>query len=321
MEVTYVETSSLNAVVGYVRRLAVSAEVRAESDQVLLERFLAWRDAAFAALVQRHGPLVWGICRRVLGNHHDADDCFQGTFLVLADRAASMRKRTSLRSWLYGVAYRVARRARAAANRRQKLERCLPAPAESFPPPDAAHQEVRAALAEEVSRLPETAAPAGPAVLFRGPDQRRGGTPIGLSTGDSRHPPGAGQGPTPRPAGTAGLTLSAGAVAVALSQGAASGAVPAALAAAAVKAALGFREGGATVATLGGASALQVDERTLTNHANHEVAGGAPPPRKLQEHHHAQSGHFGYVTLTAAVSESSRDEGQRAWPSSWSRSQ
>jgi RNA polymerase sigma factor (sigma-70 family) len=95
------------------------------SDTQLLERFAAVREeSAFAALVERHGPMVLGVCRRVLHNEHDAEDAFQAVFLVLARRAAAVRKAESLGSWLYGVAYRVAARLRAGIGLRQHKERC-----------------------------------------------------------------------------------------------------------------------------------------------------------------------------------------------------
>src|SRR5262245_25342621 len=85
-------------------------------DRELLDRFLTGgppdAEAAFALLVERHGPMVWYVCRQVLGNLHDGQDAFQATFLVLLRRARSIRKRDSLASWLFGVALRVARRAR-----------------------------------------------------------------------------------------------------------------------------------------------------------------------------------------------------------------
>src|SRR5947209_7744472 len=85
-------------------------------DGQLVERFLADRDeSAFASLVRRHGPMVLGVCGRILGNRHDAEDAFQATFLVLARKAGSVVPRDLVGHWLYGVAYRTALPARASA--------------------------------------------------------------------------------------------------------------------------------------------------------------------------------------------------------------
>src|SRR5579884_3050034 len=103
-----------NPLLGQLHRLVAGRA--APPDRDLLQRYLERRDeSAFAALVERHGPLVLGVCRSVLRNGHDAEDAFQATFLVLARKAASIRRRDSLGSFLHGVAYHVARRARAAA--------------------------------------------------------------------------------------------------------------------------------------------------------------------------------------------------------------
>src|SRR5262249_17418393 len=107
----------------HVRSLAGAPPGRAASDRELLHGFAARRDAAaFAALVPRHGPLGLRVCRRVLGNGHDAEDVFQATFLVLARKAASARWHDSVANWLYGVAYRLARKLREAAARRAARE-------------------------------------------------------------------------------------------------------------------------------------------------------------------------------------------------------
>jgi RNA polymerase sigma factor (sigma-70 family) len=125
-------------------------------DCELLRRFVATRDAeAFAALVRRHGPLVWGVCRRVLRREHDAEDAFQATFLVLARSAASIHRRASLRSWMYGVALRIARRARL---RNEQLapsrETLTPVPAaDSRSAVDRA--ELITLVDQEIARLPE----------------------------------------------------------------------------------------------------------------------------------------------------------------------
>ena len=93
------------------------------SDGQLLERFVSRREeAALGALMQRHGPMVWGVCRRVLLDHHDAEDAFQATFLVLARRAASVVPREKVGNWLYGVASQTARKARAMRAKRRLRE-------------------------------------------------------------------------------------------------------------------------------------------------------------------------------------------------------
>jgi RNA polymerase sigma-70 factor (ECF subfamily) len=100
------------------------------SDGQRLDPFLAAREeAAFAALVRRHGPMVLGICRRVLGNLHDAEDAFQATFLVLVRRAAAIVPRDRVGHWLYRVAYRTSLEAKGARAQRQAKEgRVIPRP-------------------------------------------------------------------------------------------------------------------------------------------------------------------------------------------------
>jgi DNA-directed RNA polymerase specialized sigma24 family protein len=75
------------------------------ADAVLLSRWIDQRDeAAFSALVARHGPMILGVCRRVFGDAHEAEDVFQATFLILALKAASLRRPEALACWLHGVA-------------------------------------------------------------------------------------------------------------------------------------------------------------------------------------------------------------------------
>jgi RNA polymerase sigma factor (sigma-70 family) len=126
------------------------------SDAALLHAFVAGDQEAFRTLVSRHGPLVLGVCRRVLGNGHAAEDAFQATFLVLARRAGSVRLDGSLSAWLFGVARRVALKARTADRRRTKREtRYGSHLRHSMEPADAlTARELLAALDEELARLP-----------------------------------------------------------------------------------------------------------------------------------------------------------------------
>jgi hypothetical protein len=100
--------SRTSATLSQVRRMLQTQQTRALEDVYLLQLFVCEQEhEAFAELVRRHGPLVLGVCRRVLHNLHDAEDVFQATFLVLARKARSIRKQGSLASWLHGVAHRL----------------------------------------------------------------------------------------------------------------------------------------------------------------------------------------------------------------------
>src|SRR5262249_37066664 len=137
------------------RATAPAAEHR--TDRELMDRFLRLSDqAAFAALVQRHGPMVLGLCRRVLDNEQDAEDAFQATFLILVRRAASIQNPDLLGSWLYGVAYRTARKARTQLARRRQQERQAGSVTAALEPSAGqGWRELRSALDDELNRLPE----------------------------------------------------------------------------------------------------------------------------------------------------------------------
>ena len=129
------------------------------SDEELLEQFVSGSEgsseAGFTALVERHGPMVLGVCRRVLGDRHAAEDAFQATFLVLVRKALALSRREQLASWLHGVAWRVSVDARARAARRHANEqrRGMMTPAENMD--QITHTELRSILDEELARLPE----------------------------------------------------------------------------------------------------------------------------------------------------------------------
>jgi RNA polymerase sigma factor (sigma-70 family) len=148
--------ATLGEVLGYLRKTCAADAAHDLTDAELLTRFLHQHDeAAFALLVQRHGPLVLGVCRRVLGDGHAAEDAFQATFLVLVRRAAAIGNHELLGGWLYAVARRVALKARAqtAAQRRREERRAAPV-RQTETADDLTWQELRAVLDEEVGRLP-----------------------------------------------------------------------------------------------------------------------------------------------------------------------
>ncbi len=117
-------TSTLGAVLVDLRRTLSRQESADLTDAALLGRFLVERDeGAFEALLLRHGPMVFGVCRRILGNESDSEDAFQATFLVLCMKAASIRPRSMVGNWLYGVAQTTALKARAMSKRRSTKER------------------------------------------------------------------------------------------------------------------------------------------------------------------------------------------------------
>jgi RNA polymerase sigma factor (sigma-70 family) len=154
-EGTDVASNLLDPVVQRLHRAVAAREAASMTDGQLLDCYLQTRDeGAFEALVRRHGPMVLGVCRRVLRDPNEADDAFQATFLVLVRKAASVTPRDRVANFLYGVAHQTAVRARSAAARRRRRERPageLPeTPARRADPPD----DLREFLDRELSALP-----------------------------------------------------------------------------------------------------------------------------------------------------------------------
>jgi RNA polymerase sigma factor (sigma-70 family) len=152
--------STANRALHYVREIAAEAATGLAADATLLSRYVAANDrAAFTEMVVRHGPMVLRACRRLLVDHHQAEDAFQATFLVLARKAGSIRPASALAAWLHGMACRIARAARTASARRRAREATTPGLAPHDPHPDPlAELTARDALQvvdEEVRRLPE----------------------------------------------------------------------------------------------------------------------------------------------------------------------
>jgi RNA polymerase sigma factor (sigma-70 family) len=148
--------SPLSGVIQQLRTAVLLRDGAGLTDGQLLEDYLRRHDrSALAALIRRHGPMVWGVCRRVLRNDHDAEDAFQATFLVLVRKASSVLPREMLANWLYGVAHRTALKARATTAKRRVRERQvtqMPEPAATEP--DLWH-DLQPLLDQELSRLPD----------------------------------------------------------------------------------------------------------------------------------------------------------------------
>ena len=169
-------------VVTCLRRLALRQE-RGASDAQLLERFLARREeAAFEELVRRHGPLVLGVCRRVLGEAQAAEDAFQATFLVLVRRASSIVPRSSVGAWLGGVARRTALKARTAAARRRRAEGEV-ARRRPWAAPPPIGESLRPLFDEEIGRLPERYRAAVVLCMLEGRSRKEAAALLGWSEG------------------------------------------------------------------------------------------------------------------------------------------
>ena len=244
------------------------------SDGQLLERFISRREeAALEALMQRHGPMVWGVCRRVLRDHHDAEDAFQATFLVLARRAASVVPREKVGNWLYGVAYQTARKARAMRAKRRLRESQVPDAPESAAASDVRRDDLSEWLDHELSRLPEKYRT--PIVLCELEGKTHGeaaaqlGWPIGTVSGRlSRARVMLAKRLTRR-----GVSISGGALIGLLAQqpSTASAAVPASLISSTIKAATRFAAGRTATAGVASPGAAALTEEVLRAMLFHRI--------------------------------------------------
>src|SRR5262249_1800634 len=143
----------LDGVLTHIRKLFAAREQDALSDRELLNRFVkAGDEAAVTALIERHGPMILGICRRVLRQDQDAEDRCQATFLVLVRKAAALRKRDSLASWLHGVAYHVAANLRRDGARRRSREGAAAKAPQQGAAEDLTWREAQVVIDEELAR-------------------------------------------------------------------------------------------------------------------------------------------------------------------------
>ena len=232
-------TGPLNSLLRHIRR-AVLAQNDGESDGALLQRFVAHRDeAAFATLVRRYAPLVFGVCQRVLHHRQDAEDAFQATFVVLLHKAGSITRPEVLGNWLYGVAYYTAKNAQRMAARRRARERQV---TEMAKPQPAAEEDVlrelRSLLDEELSRLPDKYRV--PVVLceLQGKSRKEVAIQLDCPEGTVSSRLARGRELLRRRLTKRGLTLPAGSLAILLARDPASASVPPLLVAGTIKTAL-----------------------------------------------------------------------------------
>jgi RNA polymerase sigma factor (sigma-70 family) len=226
----------LSQVIRRLRGALVGQGAAGQTDSDLLGRYVRHRDeAAFEALVRRHGPMVLGVCRRVLHNPDDAEDAFQATFLVLVRKAAALRSPGLLGNWLYGVAYRTALEARkAAARRRAKEAKMVPA-TETAP---AAWDDLRLVLDQELQRLPEKYRAVLVLCYLGGETRSAAARQLGWPEGTVASRLAGARGLLAKRLARRGLAVSAGALAALLSRNA-SASVPAPVLSATLRAAVG----------------------------------------------------------------------------------
>jgi RNA polymerase sigma factor (sigma-70 family) len=252
--------AEVGLVLRHLHGLAVEQEQL--SDRQLLEHFLGTREGeAFAALVRRHGGMVLGVCRRLLGQPQDAEDCFQATFFILARKAASIRTQESLGGWLYRVACHLALKARASAARRRNRESQGIPMTPADPTAQVTATELRILMDEELQQLPDKYRV--PVVLchLEGRTQEEAARQLGWSKGTLRRRLGQGRELLRRRLVRRGLAPAV-ALATTLTGDAAPAAVPAELIGTTARAALCFAAG--TPAAAGAERAAALAEGGLT---------------------------------------------------------
>jgi RNA polymerase sigma factor (sigma-70 family) len=253
-----------NPLLRLVRTIAASPGPGDDPDRQLLERFVNEADGgAFQALVRRHGPLVLGVCTRVLDSEHDAEDAFQATFLVLVRKAGLIRAPELLGPWLYGVAHRTALKVKAAASKRRRLEKRL---AELAPPPatdDLTWRDLRPVLDEEVNRLPRKYRAAVVLCYLEGKTNEQAARILGCPQGTVFSRLAWARERLRRQLSRRGLALTVGALAAFLTPSAVSAAVPAPLVVFTSEAAAGFAAGKAAAAGTTSARAAAFAEGVL----------------------------------------------------------
>jgi RNA polymerase sigma factor (sigma-70 family) len=230
-------TSVMDQVLQHLRSVLLLPEGADLTDGQLLECFLSRQEpAALEALMRRHGPMVWGVCRRILGNHHDAEDAFQATFLVLVRKASSVRPRERVGNWLYGVAHQTALKARATRAKRRRRERSVPAMPEPAMEQQGLWNDLQPLLDQELGRLPENYRAVVVACDLEGQTGKEAARHFGCPEGTVASRLARARAMLAKRLARHGLGLTGVSLAAVLSEKAASGPVPSSVMAAAIRA-------------------------------------------------------------------------------------
>jgi RNA polymerase sigma factor (sigma-70 family) len=227
--------SKLTEAIEHLRRVVLLRDGGGLTDGQLMDEFVTHHEkAALAALVHRHGPMVWGVCWRVLRNNHDAEDAFQSTFLVFVRKAASVVPKEMIGNWLYGVAYQTALNARAiVARRRQKERPVIDVPQQ---PPEDKWNDLLPLLDQELSRLPDKYRAAIVLCDLEGKTRHEAAKQLGLPEGTVASQVARGRTLLAKRLARRGAEYSGGALAAVLSQNALTASVPAVVLSSTIKA-------------------------------------------------------------------------------------
>jgi RNA polymerase sigma factor (sigma-70 family) len=255
----------MSEVLQHLRRVSRLRDGAELTDGQLLEDFLDRRDeAALTALIRRHGPMVWGVCCRLLRNHHDAEDAFQATFLVLVRKASSVRPREMIANWLYGVARQTALKARATATKRWKREvQVTPMAEPAAREPDVWH-DLQPLLDQALTRLPDIYRVAVVLCDLEGNTRKEAARQLGVPEGTLAARLARGRVLLAKRLGQRGVVLSGGTLGAVLSQHAASAGVPPALMSTTIKAAAAAAAGQAVSAGAISAKVAALAKRGVT---------------------------------------------------------
>ena len=244
-------TGKDNSLIRHLRRAALLHEAGDMTDGQLLERFLVMHEeAAFEVLLRRHGPMVQGVCRRILCHVQDVEDAFQATFLVLIRKGPSLLPRHTLGNWLYGVAYHTALKARAAGWKRRAKEKQAAAMSRPQTSMEDRENDLLPLLDRELERLPDKYREAVVLCELEGKTREEAAQQLGVPVGTLSGRLTTARRMLAQRLRRRGLTLSGAALATVLAPDVASACVPPALISSTLKAAAALATGQATVAVV-----------------------------------------------------------------------